>query len=541
MNVIIDKKYNWQHSGNEDLQCWYIGSEKAVKKFISFCQSNPNASSEELKEKLYNNSGNYAVIVEQGNRLIATVDKIRSYPIFYVHEENTFAVSNSARALRSEYRLFEIDELSLLEFRMAGYVTGRETLYKSLYQLQAGEFQIWNEDNKSLERDRYYIFWPKQVRWESEDVLIEELEEITNKIFKRVIEEANGRQIWVPLSGGYDSRLIVCKLKELGYDNLQTYSYGLPGNYEAKRAKKVAEDLGLPWSFFPLLRKKMRQFFWSEERKRYWDFADGFCSIPIIQDISTLLKIRKSGDFSKDAIIINGQSGDFITGGHIPEDLIQDGASMRKLLEALINEHMSLWSDQKTSSNILKIEKKILALIDHVSASGETSGCIANDYEYWEWQERQCKYVVNQQRMYDYLELSWELPLWQGEYLHFWGDIPIKMKVGQKLYVNYLRKYNYKKVFTKFGSDIWRWPGWPGTPYFFLSIAHLFRLIGGNSWKEKFYKYASYFSHYGCYYGIYGFKHYLKLMGRARNPVSFYVDTWIKEVLVGNVDKEGLE
>ena len=132
MNIIIDKKYRWQYSGDEELKYWYIGSEKAVNKFVSFCLRNPNASSEELKEELYNNSGNYAVIVEQGNRLIAAVDKIRSYPLFYVHERNKFAISNSARALKDEYRLSEIDDLSLLEFRMAGYVTGRETLYKHL-------------------------------------------------------------------------------------------------------------------------------------------------------------------------------------------------------------------------------------------------------------------------------------------------------------------------------------------------------------------------------------------------------------------------
>ena len=150
MNVIIDKKYNWQHSGNKDLKYWYIGSEKAVKKFISFCKRDPNASSKILKAELNSTGGNFAVIVEQENRLIAAVDKIRSYPIFYIHEEKKFLISNSARALKNEYNLTEIDELSLLEFRMAGYVTGRETLYKYLYQLQAGEFlicSIYSKDN----------------------------------------------------------------------------------------------------------------------------------------------------------------------------------------------------------------------------------------------------------------------------------------------------------------------------------------------------------------------------------------------------------
>ena len=35
MRVVIDKKYRWQRSGNEDLKYWYIGSEKDVEKFVS--------------------------------------------------------------------------------------------------------------------------------------------------------------------------------------------------------------------------------------------------------------------------------------------------------------------------------------------------------------------------------------------------------------------------------------------------------------------------------------------------------------------------
>lgn len=119
-----------------------------------------------------------------------------------------------------------IDEISNLEFNMAGFVTGRNILYKSLYQLQTGEIILHEKTSRRVRMERYYRFFSDRLRKGKEDDLIEELDAITNKIFSRVIREANGGDIWVPLSGGLDSRLVLCKLKQLGYRDVYAFSYG---------------------------------------------------------------------------------------------------------------------------------------------------------------------------------------------------------------------------------------------------------------------------------------------------------------------------
>ena len=69
--------------------------------------------------------------------------------------------------------------------------------------------------------------------------------------FKRIVEDTSNKNVWVPLSGGLDSRLVICKLKEHGCENLRAFSYGPPGNYEASAARHVAEVLKVPWVFVP--------------------------------------------------------------------------------------------------------------------------------------------------------------------------------------------------------------------------------------------------------------------------------------------------
>lgn len=528
MRIVIDKKYNWQHSGNEKLKYWYIGSEKAVNRFISFCRKNPDASSKELSKELSNNAGNYAVIVEQGNRLIAAVDKIRSYPIFYVQEGETFAISNSARNLKSEYNLSEIDELSLLEFRMAGYVTGRETLFKHLYQLQAGEFLVWDKAEAKIERERYYLFYSEEVRDEKEDVLIEELDEITDKIFCRVIEESNGAPIWVPLSGGLDSRLVLCKLKQLGYDNLTAFSYGPPGNYEAKAAKQVAEKVGVPWHFVPLGMRESRNFFYSNTRKAYWEFSDGLCNIPNMQDIHALTKLRHEKILALETVIINGQTGDFITGGHIPDTFLNHRyrSNISLLLDRAIEKHFSLWLNLKTKENLNKIGNKILSILKTDNNRILDTQELSSRYEWWEWQERQCKYVINGQRIYDFLNIKWYLPLWDEGYLKFWPGIPLSLKYGQKLYKKYLDCFDFYECFKNFKPEIWRWPGWT---LVVLPVARMIRLLFGKRYSDLFYSYFKYIGHYRQFYAPYNLRNFLSKAPKIRGPISLNIETWIEE------------
>ena len=532
MAVIIDKKYKWRHVDAEGFEYWYIGSAGAVKKYISFYKNNSEATVDEIKNALLNLVGNFAFIIKKGKKVIAAVDKIRSYPLFYFHQKDKLTVSNSARALKNEYGLDKIDKKSFLEFQMAGFVTGRNTLYKDLYQIQAGEFITWNQDVKKQESARYYLFYSDEEREGREDDHIEELDRVTDQIFNRVIEDANDKAIWVPLSGGLDSRLVLCKLKKLGYENLHTFSYGPINNYEAKWAKIVADKVDVPWIFIPYTVKEIRDFFFSQTRKDYWLFSGEYCTLPFMVDEFAIHTLKTNKLIDDTSIFVNGQSGDFISGGHsygyhlnaLPDDSqIYDPDT---IVNAIIKKHYSLNNLLLTKEKIQTIADKIYSILKLHRGMTLSGQQIAKYYEWWEWQERQSKYVVNGQRSYDFFGYKWALPLWADEYLLFWDKINYPFRFKQNLYKAYLDRMDFYGLFRKFKSVVWNWQGLS-----MLAIpagAIIKRLLGINA-SKKFYHYAGYFGKYQNHYAPFGLKQWLINAGKLKNPIALYVNTSLKE------------
>jgi asparagine synthase (glutamine-hydrolysing) len=523
--ILMAQHYPWKEATIPGGKIRYAGDEGSIRAIVAEAFESERPDFRRLKGLLTNSLENFSGVIEGRGWMLAFVDKIRSYPIFYARKGRELCVSNSARLLKAELRLEEVDELSLLEFYMAGYVTGKETIYKDLYQVQAGEVLFWNHSQAGLTRDRYYLFYPGRVRDDKESDLLEDLEEVTNEIFRRVIQKADGAPVWVPLSGGLDSRLVACKLHELGYDRLNAFSYGPPGNYEMKAAKHVAQTLKIPWLFLPSKRREYREFFYSETRKQYWEFSDGACSLPFMQDLDTLLALKKKGKLGDHAILINGQSGDFITGNHIPASLMDKTSSMETLLRAVIEKHYSLWLNLKTEQNLHRVKNKILNLLS-LKQEDDVSDRAVHLYELWEWQERQSKYVVNGQRNYDFVNLLWSLPLWDSAYLRFWADIPPEHKYAQGLYKKYLMKYDYKGLFKGFSPPIWRWPGWTIS---FVPAARVVRLLLGKRAADRFYENMRYFGHYRPHYASYDFRTFRSKAHLIRGHISLDVETWLKE------------
>lgn len=468
--------------------------------------------------------GHFAAIVEASWGLLACVDRIRSYPVFYSSEGTV--LSNDARAVRDLARTREPDPDGVLEIAMAGYVTGGSTVFRGLQQLQAGEALVVT-DQVHLERYDRYIPDPQTGRARRE--WLELLAETTDDVFARCARSVADRPVWVPLSGGFDSRLVLCKLQEHGVERLNTFSYGPRLNHEAEMARRIAEDLGVPWRFVVSRGGgHARDRFRSDARRDYWRFADGLCSVPSMLEYQWLMDVLGSDGLPEDVVIVNGQAGDFITGGHVPASLWEaDHPHRNDLLAAIVEKHYALWTDLLGDhGNRSRIHTRILDLLPDVERDSDRERLTAL-YEAWEHQERQAKLVLGGQRLYDYLGLDWRLPLWDGAFVDLWVRVPYSLKFEQDLFLDYLRSYDRDGVFSRYPRATWHWPPWLSWA---VPAARAVGLVAGADAKDDVYARLLYWgSSYANQYAMYGYRDYDRARRGARNPVSLFARTWLAE------------
>jgi asparagine synthase (glutamine-hydrolysing) len=386
-------------------------------------------------------NGFFALIWQSEEQAIAIVDRVRSIPLFYGINSDAYLISDDAEWVRREAGDGNMDPIAREEFQLTGYVTGKETLYPNVKQLQAGELVIVDAKvvPASIETHRYYRFLHTEPTTYDEDLMRQRLENSAIASIKRLIEYASGRQVVIPLSGGYDSRLITTLLSRLGYKNILAFSYGMKGSKESTYSRKVARALGVRWHFVEYSTERWRNAWNTGEREKYQKWAGSWSSVAHVQDWVAVRTLHNDGALAKDCIFVPGHTGDFVSGGHIPNEAFQDAdVSIDTVVETILQRHYS------RATGIHGPRARCCIWKDRVIDRAEVGNIsqqikLANAFEKWEWQERQAKFIVNSVRVYEFFGYDWWLPLWDGEFVEFWQGVPLRLRQNRRLYLNFVK------------------------------------------------------------------------------------------------------
>jgi asparagine synthase (glutamine-hydrolysing) len=386
-------------------------------------------------------NGFWGLVKKRDNSMLIVADRIRSYPLFYGVLNNIAYVSDDAYWVKEKTGDKEFEVISKNEFLLTGYVTGCDTLYKNVKQIQAGEIVFIDfdkEDNIEVTSWKYYNFIHEDYFENlSRQQLLQEQESSLLKAINRLIEYASGRTIVIPLSGGYDSRLVATTLKKLNYNKVITFTFGKINNPESLISKEVARNLNFEWIFIPYDNEKSYEWYNSIEKKNFSTYGDNLSTILPDREWPAVRELKKQNLIPKDAVFVPGHSGDFISGGHIPQKLCKENVTEEQFVQEILKKHYVMWNWNGVKDKwISDFSNKILNCAE-MNLFDEKNNA-ANSYEKWNWRENEIKRMVNSVKIYDFFGYEYWLPLWDYEYMNFWCKVPLNYRINKNLYDEYV-------------------------------------------------------------------------------------------------------
>lgn len=440
--------FHWEKQIFEGVSCYFKGdlfykndiltAEKLMHLISSMNLTSRKCELHELQTFLKDLNGEYALIIESPHEVICAVDRVRSIPLFYSLNNEHFIISDDAYYIKNKIKP-NLKEENAAEFLVTGYVTGNETLFENINQLQAGEVLIYNKEVNSLQTSYYFRYIHKDFMNLTEEEMLSGLDACFVSVFRRLIDSTvnKGKQIVVPLSGGLDSRIIVAMLKRFGVENVICFTYGRKNDREVKISKQVAEALGYEWHFVEYTREKWYNAYNSKDMVEYQKYAGNLVSLPVIQDYLAVKILKKQGILPENSVFVPGHSGDMLAGSHIPKNYanISYDYKQETFLKDSLKKHYNLlkWNDKQELKPIF--ENKITKSVGTLDIYNNES--CANAVELFNFNERQAKYIVNSVRAYEFFGYEWRIPMWDAELINYFKSITIEYRINTQIYKKY--------------------------------------------------------------------------------------------------------
>ncbi|MDR2824639.1 MAG: hypothetical protein LBB41_05510, partial [Prevotellaceae bacterium] len=395
-----------------DKEKWFCKNDVAVRGYCfdnanNFCENEDFVAlfadvktENEFCAVLQMLNGIFSVIIFNENALYAASDKSRIFQLFYCLENQNIIISDNPYFLLGEKP--KIDAKAETEFLLTSFTLDEKTLLKNIFQIKPSNFLIF-EDEKARQTE-FYSYCIKNEEINLSKKLENDFVIVLKNVFLRLIRSANGRQIVVPLSGGYDSRLIVAMLKTLDYKNVVCYTVGREGNAEYQIARQVAERLDYKYHFiFTGDENLLRDYTSDAVFQKYYKFSASFCNSFWMYEYFGVKYLIDNNLIEKNAIFVPGHSGDFLAGSQTTKMAIFNNFSQKKLLRK-ITEYTFIFG--KAKKNIVK---KLTQIIDFKQNVDMIS--IFDDFLL---KVRLPKLTNNAVRLYEFFGYQARLPFWDN-------------------------------------------------------------------------------------------------------------------------------
>jgi asparagine synthase (glutamine-hydrolysing) len=286
-----------------------------------------------MLEKL-NGMFSITIFDKKNNKLYLIRDRFGQKPLFYFEDNNKFIYSSEIKSILELGVSTSVNEKALVSFLKYNFVAGKETIFKSIYNVDPGNYIELNL------KDNTY----REVKWWNAETEVEKISSLLTKdnrielIRDTIIDSIRIRmrsdvEYSAFLSGGIDSSIIVSQMNKITTNKFNTFTIGFGNSKfdESKIANEVAMQMNV--------NHRCENF--NDNILDYWSEVLKFTEQPH-GDVSFIpMYLLSKFASEKDRVVLTGDGADELFGGYNKYFEIRDDSD----LETQFIESSTLFSD----------------------------------------------------------------------------------------------------------------------------------------------------------------------------------------------------
>ena len=422
-----NKAFHWTQKESSYFTGYFINEnndifekEKAIDYLLHFEKKN------EIITKL---NGIYTYIKQTANGIAIITDTINYFPLFYLKQNDDWLLSDDWNYLIDIKTGIKANQEAKAEFQSIGFVLDNETLDKEIFKTRAGEILLLNNDG-TFERLVDYYFLPESFFTNDFQQLNNILISYLYEAGKRLINFLDSRTAVLPLSGGFDSRLIACILKKLNYENVICFTYGIK-NKEEEISCKVAQSLGYRWYFIDYTEIELETYIEDSQFLEYIKFTGNGYSMPYLQEYFAVKKLVKDNLIPENSVFLPGHTGDYLAGSYILKT-IKTNTQNNKLHNRLIYNYFYFKKNNKNETK--QLTKRLSNILNRYPSKNNYSNKYNPYIEDWDIKEKISKFIFHSSKVFDFWGYETYFLLWDKQLVDFFRNLPYSFRENKLLY-----------------------------------------------------------------------------------------------------------
>lgn len=450
IQVGFNKAHKWHHQNS----IWFIGyffdnentyltGNNAIRHFLDCSRLS------DFKNRLLSADGIYSVIIQQGDKILAASDRSRFFPLFYTQKADRFYLSDNFYKLVQVQPNIAYNTEAISEFLSSAYTHQSNTLVNNIFQIRPGEVIVYENLRVKKEYFTSMVTNKKEFQTKKYGELLDSGFTLFEHVRERLINSIKDKNVLLPLSAGFDSRLIAAWLKQSGIENVTCFTFGRKDAPEAAKSKEVAEILGYKWHFIEYNNELIKGFKETDEFDYFFKYLSRGTSMFYMQEFFAIRELINQEIVSGEHVVIPGHSGDFLGGSQlkktIPANLKNLHIGKQLIKQFFI--HFPLETKQKERLNIRLNQH--LEELSTLKANSQIYSII----EDWFVKEKIAKYVINSAHAFTFYDMEIRLPFWDNTLFEHWRTVPVKYRKNKKLYDEILVEKYFKPLNIYFKNE----------------------------------------------------------------------------------------